>query len=112
MTTGTDIVAQLQELQDMTARELKCRWAEVFGEEAPNGHRQVPDQAHRLAHPGERRGRHQRTCPASSRGTDQERRPAVDLGTPYLTPPTVPVRGGTTGSGLGQEGQTALHGDR
>jgi hypothetical protein len=40
MTTGTDIRAQLRELQDMTARELKCRWAEVFGEQAPNGHKQ------------------------------------------------------------------------
>ena len=40
MTAGTDIRGQLKELQEMNARELKRRWAEVFGEEAPNGHKQ------------------------------------------------------------------------
>jgi len=40
MTTGTDIGGQIRDLQDMTVRELKSRWAEVFGEDAPNGHKQ------------------------------------------------------------------------
>jgi len=40
MTTGADISRQIRELQDMNVRELKRRWAEVFGEAAPNGHKQ------------------------------------------------------------------------
>ncbi|MCD6415420.1 MAG: DUF2924 domain-containing protein [Planctomycetes bacterium] len=34
-----DMAKQIHELEDMTVGELKRRWAEVFGEEAPNGHR-------------------------------------------------------------------------
>ena len=34
-----EVAAQIRALQDMTVRELRRRWAEVFGEEAPNGHK-------------------------------------------------------------------------
>ena len=37
---STDVSAQVSALQDMTVKELRRRWAEVFGEEAPNGHKQ------------------------------------------------------------------------
>ena len=37
---STDVAAQVSALQDMTVKELRRRWAEVFGEEAPNGHRE------------------------------------------------------------------------
>jgi hypothetical protein len=33
-----DIATQTRALDDMTVDELKRRWAEVFGEEAPNSH--------------------------------------------------------------------------
>jgi len=33
-----DIATQIRALEDMTVGELKRRWAEVFGEQAPNSH--------------------------------------------------------------------------
>ena len=36
---NTEVSAQLQALHEMTVKELRRRWAEVFGEEAPNGHK-------------------------------------------------------------------------
>ena len=37
MTTQTQ--EKLETLDDLTTREIKRRWAEVFGEPAPNSHR-------------------------------------------------------------------------
>ena len=35
----TKVAAQIRALHEMTVKELRRRWAEVFGEEAPNGHK-------------------------------------------------------------------------
>lgn len=34
----TDVARQIRDLEDMTVGELKRRWAEVYGEDAPNSH--------------------------------------------------------------------------
>jgi len=35
----TGVAARIDALHEMTVKELRRRWAEVFGEEAPNGHK-------------------------------------------------------------------------
>ena len=40
MTVDTGVAARIDALHKMTVKELRRRWAEVFGEEAPNGHKQ------------------------------------------------------------------------
>ena len=40
MTVDTGIADRIDALHEMTVKELRRRWAEVFSEGAPNGHKQ------------------------------------------------------------------------
>ena len=71
-----NITHELAALRRLTPRELRQRYAEVFGETAQHQEQGLAAQAHRLAAAGPGRGRPVRARPPTRRRAGQRRRPA------------------------------------
>ena len=65
-------------LQRLGAKQLRGRYAEVFGETTHRQQQDLADPPHRLAAAGPGRGRPVRTRPPPRRGAGQRRRPAPE----------------------------------
>jgi hypothetical protein len=65
---------QIEGLRHMTVGHLKDKYREVFGEETRSNQQAVSIPPHRLAHPGECRGRPFRTRPTARAGDCERRR--------------------------------------
>ena len=75
---GLNVGQEVAALQRMTVKQLKQKYAEVFGEDTNSQQQGVAGQADRLAAAGAGRGRPVRAGPPAGRRVGRRRRPAPE----------------------------------